>query len=333
MNPEKIVISRTDNLGDVMLTLPIAGILKKCFPKSTIYFIGKAYTKALIETCVHIDKFVDREEVIKNDFLQTIRADVILHIFPDKAVAKEAALAKIPFRVGTSHRWFHWLYCNKRVNFSRKNSDLHEAQLNLKLLEPLGISSDVDLAELEMVTGFTKTPSIPNTLDTLLAPGKFNLILHPKSKGSAREWPMENYYRLAQLLPSEKYQLFITGTEQEGTLIKKQKPEIFNLSNVTDMTGKCSLQELIGFIAKADGLLACSTGPLHIASALGKHALGIYPPMRPIHPGRWAPLGKQATVLVEHKTCDSCRKDFNCHCIQAISPEQVAGVIQSWKNV
>jgi heptosyltransferase III len=333
MNPEKIVISRTDNLGDVMLTLPIAGILKKRFPKSTIYFVGKAYTKALIETCIHVDKFVDREEVINHDFLQMIRADVILHIFPDKAVAKEAALAKIPFRVGTSHRWFHWLYCNKRVNFSRKNSDLHEAQLNLKLLEPLGISSDVDLAELEMLTGFTKAPLIPNTLATLLAPGKFNLILHPKSKGSAREWPMENYYRLAQLLPSEKYQLFITGTEQEGALIKKQKPEIFDLPNVTDMTGKCSLQELIGFISKSDGLLACSTGPLHIASALGKHALGIYPPMRPIHPGRWAPLGKQATVLVEHKTCDACQKDFNCHCIQAISPEQVAGVIQGWKNI
>lgn len=63
-----------------------------------------------------------------------------------------------------------------------------------------------------------------------------------------------------------------------------------------------NLKQFISFIAAADGLIAASTGPLHIAAALGKVALGIYPPIKPMHPpGRWAPLGKNASYLVLEK--------------------------------
>ncbi len=332
MIPEKIIISRTDNLGDVMLTLPIAGILKKKYPICKIYFIGKSYTKALIDACIYVDEFIDRETVLADGNLKKIKADVIIHVFPDNAIAKAAMTAGIPTRIGTSHRWFHWLYCNKKVNFSRKNSELHEAQLNLKLLSPLGIIQDFSLQEISNAIGFEKIPLVSNTAEKLLLKNKFNLILHPKSKGSAREWPMDYYFELAKSLPLENYSIFITGTEKEGALIKEQKSEIFNLSNVTDLTGKCTLEELISFINKADGLIACSTGPLHIASSLGKYTIGIYPPMRPIHPGRWAPLGKKTTVLYENKSCNACRKDFNCVCIQSITPSQVMAVVDKWNK-
>jgi ADP-heptose:LPS heptosyltransferase len=44
-------------------------------------------------------------------------------------------------------------------------------------------------------------------------------------------------------------------------------------------------------------LVAASTGPLHIASAVGIHAIGLYPSKRPMHPGRWMPLGGNASYL------------------------------------
>jgi ADP-heptose:LPS heptosyltransferase len=51
-----IIISRTDNIGDVMLTLPLAGFFKNFYGKEIkIFFIGKSYTKALIEACENID--------------------------------------------------------------------------------------------------------------------------------------------------------------------------------------------------------------------------------------------------------------------------------------
>jgi ADP-heptose:LPS heptosyltransferase len=68
---------------------------------------------------------------------------------------------------------------------------------------------------------------------------------------------------------------------------------------------------------------------LHIAAALGKKVIGIYAPMRPIFPARWAPLGTNATYLVLDKNCNDCRRSEDCTCIRAITPEQVADKILS----
>ena len=95
-------------------------------------------------------------------------------------------------------------------------------------------------------------------------------------------------------------------------------------NRIIDMTGRLSLTELLVFINSCDGLVAASTGPLHIAAALGKRAIGIYAPIRPIFPQRWAPLGEHATYLVLDKKCDACRKSGDCECIRAIRPEEVA---------
>ena len=94
-------------------------------------------------------------------------------------------------------------------------------------------------------------------------------------------------------------------------------------SDVTDITGMMPLAQFIAFINKADGLVAASTGPLHIAAALGKVAVGLYAPMRPIHPGRWAPLGPRAGYLVLDKQCRLCRHDSRCACIESINPMDV----------
>src|SRR4051812_24763258 len=100
---KKIILSRTDNLGDVILTLPLAGIIKSVFKDCEIYFIGKNYTEPIISSSAYIDHFLDRDDIIKNPPLLTdIKADAILFIYPDKDLAKIASKAGIPLRIGTS---------------------------------------------------------------------------------------------------------------------------------------------------------------------------------------------------------------------------------------
>jgi heptosyltransferase-3 len=93
-----------------------------------------------------------------------------------------------------------------------------------------------------------------------------------------------------------------------------------------------ALPEFIAFIAAADGLVAGSTGPLHLAAALGRHALGLYPPIRPMHPGRWGPLGPHAEYLVfDRPDCQDCRaQPAACTCIKAILAVAVAARVASW---
>jgi heptosyltransferase III len=51
--------------------------------------------------------------------------------------------------------------------------------------------------------------------------------------------------------------------------------------------------------------------------------LGIYAPMRPIFPTRWAPLGKDADYIVLDKKCNDCKKSKECECIRSIQPNEV----------
>ena len=322
-----ILLSRTDSLGDVILTLPMVGILKKQFPKIKIYFLAKNYAKAIIDATENIDEFVSFDE-LENlekdkqiDFFRGLKIDALIHVFPNKLVARLAKKAGISVRIGTSHRLFHWTTCNAFVKLGRKNSALHEAQLNLELLNPLEVNIKYSLEELHRFYGFTKVKELPEQLLNILSKDKKNIILHPKSKGSAREWGLENFQRLINILPDNEYKVFVTGTQDEGNLMQEFLKE--NKERVTDLTGRMLLDELVSFISKADALVAASTGPLHIAAATGIKAIGIYAPMRPIHPGRWMPLGKNATHIVKEEYCDDCRKSKVCKCIVDITPQQV----------
>lgn len=331
MNPKSIIISRTDSIGDVILTLPMCGILKEKFPGCRIYFLSKSYTQAIVESCVHVDEYINWDEMQKQSpgaqilVLQKTQADVMIHVFPRKEVLWLAKRARIPMRIATGRRLYTIGKCNRLVFFSRKSSPLHESQLNLKLLRPLGIETDYNLNDLQGYYGFTKinadaTQKINDYLSSFDT-GKKKVILHPLSKGSAADWSLENYRTLVSLLPSDKFDVFITGTKEEGDKIHEVwRPEG---KHVHDVTGKFSLSELIAFIRACNALVAASTGPLHIASACGIHAFGLYSPKRPIHPGRWSPLGKNAHVIVAPHHPAKGQK-------LAISPDEVYAAISSF---
>jgi ADP-heptose:LPS heptosyltransferase len=317
---KRIIISRTDNLGDVILTLPLAGYLKKTIPDSEIFFIGKKYTKGVIEQSVHVDLFLDHQEILNDSFsLRSLKADTIIFVYPDFELARAAKKARIPNRVSTSHRWFGWIYCNYLVNFSRIKSDIHESQLNFKLLRPFRYNANLDLAQIGQLYGIRVRPKFEN----LLQPNKFNVIVHPKSKGSAKEWGLRNFSDLVEKLGKSNYHVHVTGLKEEGELIRKQMPSLFTGSHVTDLTGKLSLEELASFVKITDGLVAGSTGVLHLAASQGVNALGLYSPMRPIHPERWRPIGEHAEYLVVVKSCSDCKYKSECACIQSISVQQV----------
>jgi heptosyltransferase III len=318
--PPNIIISRTDSIGDVILTLPMAAVLKKQFPNIKIGFLGKSYTRPVIEACKYIDEFIDIETFIKEKPLVGGEPPAcIIHVFPTSQIAKRAKQLGIPLRIGTTNRLYHWYTCNKLVKLSRKKSDLHEAQLNLVLLQPFGINQQFSLQEIAGYVGLEKLQPVPTQYAQLIQKDKYNLILHPKSQGSAREWPLEKFFQLIEQLDANKFNIFISGTTKEREALQWLFDKCGN--RVTDISGKMNLTEFIAFINACDGLVANSTGPLHIAASLGKDALGIYPPMRPVHPGRWAPLGVNAQVFVLDKQCDACKGNkVPCDCIMNIPP-------------
>lgn len=296
-----IVISRTDGIGDVVLTLPLLGALRSLYPKAELIFIGRTYTQPAVALSKHVDRFVDwnlaGNEEAAVELLRSLQADAIFHVFPEQTVVDAAYEAGIPVRIGTGRRWHTWRKCNRRLWFSRKESDLHESQLNLKMLEVIGVKKDWPLAEEISLYG-TKIPYVSNKVHQLLSSGGAHIILHPKSHGSALEWGVSHFAELASRLDREDVTVFITGTAKERAEITAGGDPIpWKQKNVVDLCGELSLTELTELIGASDVLVAASTGPLHLAAAMGIGAIGLYSPKRPIHPTRWAPLGLKARTL------------------------------------
>ena len=250
--------------------------------------------------------------------VRKIGADIAIHVYPDKEIAAAVYRAGVPIRVGTGRRWFNILYCNRQVWLKRRQSNLHEAQLNTKLLAPIGINKNFSLDKLHQYYGWKR--SLNTSLREILKPDKRNIIFHPKSKGHGCEWPVENYLELANLLPEKEFRILITGTREEGQLIEEICPEIFHRPHVINLTGQYNLDTFITLIEQSDCLIASGTGPVHIAAATGITTIGLYPPVRPIHPGRWGPLGSDAHALCKDQlTWD--KKELGK--ITLISPSEV----------
>lgn len=311
----------------------MAGVIKQHLPDCKIYFLGKSYTKEIILLSKNIDEFINYDDWLKQSNADNVLAikqlnlDVVFHVFPDKNIASLMKAAKVKLRVGTMSRFYHLFTCNKLILLKRKNTNLHEAQLNLKLLNAIGILNIPVLNELHIHYGIQNIPLLPAHFESLIDPTRINVILHPKSKGSAREWGIDNFTALANQLPNNRYKLFVSGTAEDAG----QLSELINHPNITSIAGKLSLKEFIAFIARCQVLIAASTGPLHIAAALNIKAIGLFAPMRPIFPTRWKPLGANVEVLVEKKECNDCRKSASCACIRNLKVIEVIKAIQNEK--
>lgn len=331
-----VIISRTDAIGDVVLTLPMAALIKEILGKDVrVIFFGKTYTYPVIKCCDAIDEFLNYDTFIKLDnkgrmnFLKECNADAIIHVYPRKDISSAAKNADIRERIGTTNRYYHWLSCNRLVKLGRKNSDLHESQLNAILLKPFGYKNILPLEKVPSLYRMTNVEDLRNKYSILILKDKFKLVIHPHSHSSGREWKLSYYADLIRYLSPAKFQIFITGGEKEFATINEWAKTL--PTHVLNLAGLMTLDDMVAFLNSCDGIVAASTGPLHIAAALGKHALGIYPPIRPLHPVRWSPVGIKAEYIVANKECSTCRNNpANCTCISDISPAMVEERIMKW---
>lgn len=341
MTPEKkqhILITRLDNIGDVVYTLPLAAMIRKHMPTAKISFLVTAYTKSLVSICPDVDQIWDwgalqlfsNAEVVNQ--LRAAGITTVIHSSQCKRFASVTRRAGIPLRITTLRGLANWFYCNRWVNLPDNQPNLHEAERNLKMLRPLGIKADLTREELAATIHLKPTTPLPEKIEALLAKDRFNLILHPGSNGHGCEWPIDYFKQLMALLPEDKFQIFITGGPQERERFKDLLAA--SSSRAIDLMGAMSLDEFLTFIGRVDGLVASGTGPLHVSGALGVKTLGLFPPKKGITLKRWAPLGKhsQAIVCNHMEFCRTCPGSSCCGCMAKIEVKQVADVITGWLN-
>ena len=333
--PHRILVSRTDRLGDSVLTLPLCGLLRERYPHAEIVFLARAYTRPFVGRSRHVAEVADWDAIRSEHrtrraaALRALRCDTAVHVFPRRPIAVAAHRAGIARRIGTGRRWFHWLHCTDRVWLRRRGSPWHEAQLNVLLAGPLlGLATPPSLESLAAHYGLEA--SSPGALVRERLDGRrFSLIVHPLSSGSAPRWPLHRFAELIAVFPAGTVNVVITGVEADRSVLG---PWMARLSRpVTEAIG-LPAEDFMALVAAADGIVASPTGPLHLAAALGIRAVGIYPNADSSpEVRRWGPVGLRAEVVTTPLPCPECAQlGPQCPCVSGIPAADLAAVVERW---
>jgi len=326
--PRTVILANPWAVGDVIMTLPLGGAIRRHWPGVRLYFAAQHL--ALPQACEFFDGVIDSNAILADPaILKRMGTDVFLNPFSNEDLARAAFAARVPVRVGNLFRRRSAAFHNRFVAYGNTGY-AHMLGFALRHVRAIGVPVDPLPSDPRLLFGLTRVGAPPEQLKQQLDPRRFNLILHPKSGGSGREWPLEYYLELArELVGTNDFKLFVSGSEKERQVVERDCPELLSSGLTTDVMGRLSLGELMAFIQVADGLLASGTGPLHIAAALGRHALGIYATGPTLDPTSWRPIGPLARTLCSPGRCRpgslQCPKKTGppCHCTRALKPAEV----------
>jgi len=311
INPDNILIIRPDRLGDLILSLPVAETLKKRFPAANISYLAASGPSLIKPFVPYVDGWlVDSNENLGRgrlaQMIKPFRFDCAVELKPSLRTATSSFLAGIKIRIGTSRRVYSLFY-NRRVDVHRKGSGKHQTDLDLELLAPLGISVNGLLPRLEMTDGASAKGK------TLVGAGaKRYIVIHPGSGGSAPNWPLEYYKKLAvMILETGDWGIVITGNDDPVGKFDE---------HCIDLNGKTDIEGLAGVLNGSKVFISGSTGPLHLADSLGVRCMSFFIRHDVVGPDRWGPSRNMNNVITPDNQC-KCANLNRCSCLQRISPE------------
>ncbi|MFH1457590.1 MAG: lipopolysaccharide heptosyltransferase II [Candidatus Omnitrophota bacterium] len=329
----RILIVRTDRIGDVVLSTPAIKALRDAYPASFIAMMVSPYTKDIVEGNPYLDEIIvyDKEERHRNWWfsirfareLRKKRFDLALVLHPTNRVHLITFFAGIPRRVGFNRKLGFLL--TDRIPHVKQCGEKHESEYNLDLVRFLGIepkdkSLFVPIApEAEIWADEQLSKRGIKETDRLL-------VIHPGASCPSKIWPHDRFAQVAdRLIERYGFKLFVIAGPKDVALAQRVVSHMHHA--VTNLAGQISLAQLTSLLRRSYLFISNDSGPVHIASALGLPLISILARNEPgLSPKRWGPLGQQVRMLHKEVGCirclaHNCKKEFAC--LKAISVEDV----------
>lgn len=318
----KILVTRTDRLGDVLLATPVLRRLREFYPKARVSFLVREEWMSILQYGPEIELIPYKPntdvKVLAAD-LASRKFDVTIVLRDEAAVTQAIRIAGIPIRVGPYSTLRSLVSFNHGLLQRRSRCSKHEAEYNLELLTRIRVPIDSPAREAAQLprSWIQYSESVRGEIDQWLKThgvlGVKYWCLHPGSSGSARYLQpgrmIELVYEcLARLAKHPGARLIVTGGPHEAELlegIREKAPEVIIFGGKEPQ----SLAALAELYARADAVIAHGTGPLHLAAAVGTRVLAIFPPLYVLNERRWGPLTARRLTWVPPVDCP---EKFRC---------------------
>lgn len=322
-SPFNILVSRPDRIGDVILSTPVFEALKRHYPQARLTVLVQRPVEPLIRGLACVDDVLIYDPLGEHAGIQGLfkllaeirERDYRIAVALQSHWKIAAAIfgAGVRYRVGPLSKPHSFLFYNRGVRQRRSYVEMHETDYNLQLLRRLGIR--VGTRSLPVQVGIT--PDVQSQADAWLSErglggGTLYVVVHPGMGGSALNWPESHYVDFTRALLKEGRKVVITGGPEEGALLMRFQEALGDRVTLYGGPESAGVDFLGGIMSRAILVVAPSTGPLHLAVALGRPVVTFYPPIRVQSAIRWGPYvadEQAASVLVPEVYCG---QDFKC---------------------
>lgn len=295
---KKILIARTDRIGDLILTTPLINEIKKNVKDSFVAVLVSDYAKEILYNNPDVDLILTIEDKKIFEKIKKENFNTALIVYPRFKVASVIFFAGVKERIGTAYRWYSPLFFNKLIKIHRKNSDLHEADLNLLLAKDL-----MGEKKAEKVFYFPTEAERIRADEYIVKIGfkeKF-IMVFIGGRGSADNLSPEKYAELSEeIYKKTGKKILISYGIFEEEKIKRFKNKISIMPDIHITENPLPIRDIAALIEQCEVFISGSTGPMHIAAALGKKTLSFFP-LKGAIPSRWAPVGNKSIILQHEK--------------------------------
>lgn len=350
----RILVVRPDRIGDVVLSTPVLEVLRRHYSKGHITFMVRELVAPLVRGLSSVDEVFIYEpdgahrgvggffKLVSDIRARKIQVGIVLH--SHWKIAAALFVAGVAHRVGPLSKLHSYFFYNRGVRQRRSQVEMHEADYGLQLLRKIGVR----VGTRNVPTAVAVSPEARAEARAFLSGAGWDgaqplIAVHPGMGGSALNWPENHFFELIRRLLVEGKGVLVTAGPAEGEILVQVEKLLGSGPNRPILFGGAragTVENLAAVLSWSSVVVAPSTGPLHIAVALGKPVVTFFPPIRVQSAVRWGPYlsdESRASVLVPDVYCG---RDFTCAgnrchyfpCMKSLTVVQALEQVQAQLN-
>ncbi len=340
---KRLLIIKTDAIGDYILLRNFIELVKgsEKFRDHEIHLLGNPAWRdiALTYDSAFVSEFIfvkDNElyespfkllklgwKLFRNNYEVVLQPTSTRRLINDGLAALTAAKQLITFEGNTT---------GILPKYKAKTDKLYTRLLPL----PNDIYFEFDRNVFYFEQVLDEMPAIGGPYIQTKATDRTGIIIFPGAGSVKRGWEKEKFFNLLELIMAKTSQpVYITGGPAE-TATAKYLVDHLPGTNITDLTGKTSLPQLVEMIGSANLLISNETSAIHIAAATKTPSVCI---LGGGHFERFAPypehMDYRPVCVYEKMECYNC----NWNCIYQTPPNapypciSIVTVEQVWKAI
>jgi heptosyltransferase I len=285
--PQSVCLLRLSAIGDTCHAAAALGALKEAWPQTRFtWIIGKLEAKLMsailpdVEFITFDKRAMTRELLRLRKLLAGRRFDLLLDLQLSIRASLVSVLVFAPVKLGFDRkraRELQWLFTNERIAPAVSE---HVLDSFLGFVRACGVDPRPASWDITLPT------SAREYADRLIPDTRPTLVISPCSSHPARNWSAERYAAVADHAASIHHMRVIVAGGRSA-LERRMGSDILAAARaeLIDQIGKDTLPELLGLLAKATVLISPDSGPVHMATMVGRPVIGLYAATRSARAG------------------------------------------------